>query len=820
MVQDLRFALRQLRRTPAFAAVAVVTFALGIGANTAVFSVMNAVVLRLLPVSHPEELVYLHTSGQPSRSSQTSFDDTSLSLPVYEQLRTEKAVFSELIGYVPLATDRTTVRYGNEPETVWADMVTGNFFSGLGVRMARGRGFTADDESQHTQDAVISYAYWTRRFARNPSAVGDTLFVKGLPFTIVGVTAEEFVGVQHNHGTDVWIPVQRRAELRPWGRAIDSDEGFYESPNWWFLMVIGRLAPGMTADRAVVQAQPVFQRAAYSATAAPQGAEEIPKLSLTEARGIQGLRDNYERPLTLLMAMVGVVLLIACGNVSMLISARNAAREREFSLRTALGSSRLRLFRQLVTESLLLVTVGAVVGWGLAMLATRALAAWSDLDVTLSPDRTVLSFTIALSVLAALVFGLAPLRRAARVPIGLVLKSSATNLTADRHKLRGGQIVVAAQVALCLTLLVGASLLVRTLRNLSDADLGFRARGLLVFGITPPQSIRGDEASARFYQSLTMRLRALPGIEAVTLMSNRIGSGWSNNTGAMVDHKKPEGTGFSPMRWNAVGPDYFHVLGIPLLLGRDFTDADNATAPRVVIVNETFVKRYLGGREPLGHLVSLARDYSIVGVAADSRYTGVREAARPMAYFPYQQVPPIGGMHVELRVKGDPRTFLSQARQVVQEFGPDLPLLQPTTQEEQFGESFANERLMSRLATFFGVMAALLVATGLYGTLAYRVSRRTSEIGVRMALGAERGRVLWMIVRESLIVTAIGIALGLPLAFAASRLLKTMLFGLTPTDPLTIEVAALLLLVIAALAGYLPARRASQIDPLAALRVE
>ena len=731
MTQDLRFALRQLRRTPGFAVVAVLTFALGIGANTAVFSVMNAVVLRLLPVAQPEELVYLHTTGQPSNSSQTGFDDSSLSLPVYEQLRADKGIFSELMAFVPLATDRTAVRYGNEPETVWADMVSGNLFSGLGVRMARGRGFNPDDETQHTQNAVISYAYWTRRFARNSSAVGDTLFVKGVPFTIVGIAPEEFAGVTPNHATDVWIPIQARPELRPWGRPIESEDGFYNAPNWWFLMVIGRLAPGISVDRATAQAQPIFQRAAYSATAAPKAGEQVPKLYLKDARGIQGLRDNYRQPLTLLMAMVAVVLLIACGNVSMLLSARNAAREREFSLRTALGGSRRRLFRQLMTESLLLVGAGAIVGWSLAMAATRALARWSEFDVTLTPDRTVLFFTIAVSAISAVVFGLAPLRRAARVPIGLVLRSSSSNVTPDPRKLRGGQIVVAAQVALCLILLVGASLLVRTLRNLTGADLGFHARGLLIFGVAPPVSVRGDEATARFYQSLTTRLRTLPGVESVTLMSNRIGSGWSNNTGAIVDGKPPDEKGFAPMRWNAVGPDYFHVLGTPLLLGRDFTDGDGATAPPVVIVNETFVKRYLGGREPLGHHVSLSssREYTIVGVAANSRYTGVREAERPMAYFPYQQVPPIGGMHVELRAKGDPRAFLPQARRVVQEFGPDLPLLQPMTQEEQFGRSFSNERLMSRLATFFGLMAALLVATGLYGTLAYRVSRRTSEIG-------------------------------------------------------------------------------------------
>jgi predicted permease len=303
-------------------------------------------------------------------------------------------------------------------------------------------------------------------------------------------------------------------------------------------------------------------------------------------------------------------------------------------------------------------------------------------------------------------------------------------------------------------------------------------------------------------------------------MSNRIGSGWSNNTGAVVDGKPPDVKGFAPMRWNAVGPDYFHVLGTPLLLGRDFTDADNASAPPVAIVNETFVKRYLGGHEPLGHRVSLSREYTIVGVTANSRYTGVREAERPMAYFPYQQVPEIGGMHIELRANGDPRAFLPQVRQVVQEFGPDLPLLQPMTQEEQFGRSFSNERLMSRLATFFGLMAALLVATGLYGTLAYRVSRRTSEIGVRMALGAERKAVLWMIMRESLVVSAIGIVVGLPLAFVASKLLKTMLFGLTPADPISFAAALAAIVVVATGASLIPARRASAVDPMVALRYE
>ena len=381
------------------------------------------------------------------------------------------------------------------------------------------------------------------------------------------------------------------------------------------------------------------------------------------------------------------------------------------------------------------------------------------------------------------------------------------------------------QIALCLILLVGAGLLVRTLQNLDRADLGMRTSGLLVFGVTPPQTVRGDEAGGRFYRSLLERVRALPRVESATLMSNRVGSGWSNNTGTIVDGRKPDEKAFSPMRWNSVGPDYFHVLGIPLLVGRDFTDADSASSAPVVVINETFAKKYLAGRVPLGHQLALsdradAKQYAIVGVVANSRYTSVRERDRPMAYFPYAQVPEISGMHLELRAAGDPMSLLPEIRRVVQEFGPDLPLLRPMTQQEQFAESFSDERLFSRLATFFGVLAAILVATGLYGTLAYRVNRRTSEIGVRMALGARSGQVLWMVMRESVILSAIGILVGLPLAIAASRLLKSMLFGLTPGDPLSFTLAVAAIAIVALGASVVPARRASAVDPMIALRYE
>jgi predicted permease len=824
MLQDLRFAIRQLRRTPVFAVVAILTLALGIGANTAAFSVMNAVVLRFLPVQDPERLVFLHANERPSRSSQTGYDDTSLSYPVYEQLRADRATFADLIAFVPLNINRTAVRYGSEPETVWADMVTGNFFSGLGVRMAIGRGFVADDEASHAQVAVVSHAYWTRRFASDPSTIGGTIFVKGVPFTVVGVAAKGFDGVEHGHATDLWVPIQSRPELKPWGRSAESGETFYNSPNWWFLLTIGRLAPGVTQEAALARVQPIFQRAAYSAIGAPAPDEKLPTLRFSTARGIQGLRNEYERPLTILMVMVIVVLLIACGNVAMLLSARNSARQREFSLRTALGGNRLRLVRQLLTESLLLVAAGVAFGWILAVWATRALAAWSSLDVTLTPDMNVLAYTLLIAALAAIAFGLAPVGDVGRAAAGAVLRASAANVTADRRKVRSAHVVVVAQVALCLVLLVASGLLVRTMQNLVGADLGLRTQGLFVFGMTPPQSVRGDAAVVLFYQTLLARLRTVPGVESVTLMANRIGSGWSNNTGAIVDGRPPSDK-FSPMRWNNVGPDYFHVLRIPLLVGRDFTDADGAAAPPVVIINETFAERYLAGRTPIGHHVAFssrpdARQFTVVGVAANSRYTGVREPDVPMAYVPYAQMPGTAGMHIELRANGDPRPLLPVVRRVVQELGPDLPLLQPMTQEDQFAESFADERLFSRLAVVFGLLAAVLVATGLYGTLAYGVARRTSEIGVRIALGAERRQVLWMVLRQSLIVSAIGVAIGVPAAIAASRMLTTMLFGLKPGDPWSFGAAIVIVGVVAIGAGLVPARRAASVDPIVALRAE
>jgi predicted permease len=824
-LQDLRYGARSLAKNKAFTAVAVITLALGIGANTAIFSAMNAVLLRSLPVKNPDRLVWLRFQNQPRETSQTGYGDRSHSEPAFEHLRTQREVFADLVAFVPLSFNRSIVRVGDAPEEAAVDMVSGNFFSGLGVPVALGQAITLEDESHHTQVAVLSYNFWTRRFARNRSVLGQSLYIKGVPFRIIGVSARDFFGVEPQGSTDLWIPFQTLPELKPWGVSPQDKSALYGSPDWWFLMMIGHLLPGVSKEQALARLQPVYQGVAYQGTSGPRKDEQPPQLYFSPVQGIAGLRDTFATPLHALMVTVGLVLVIACSNVAMLLVARNSARQREFSLRSALGAGQVRLFRQLLTEGLLLVAAGGTAGWLLAVWASDALAQWARLDVSLAPDVGVLVFSVAISLGTALIFGLVPFWSVGRIPLWVALRTSGSNTTQDRTGFRAGQVVVAIQMAMCLALLVGAGLAVRSLRNLESTSLGLRAQGLLVFGITPPQSLHTDPEVIRFYQTLVDRLRVLPGIEAATLVQVRPGAGASNNTIAFVDGVQArEKVVDSLVRWNAVGPDFFHVMGTPILQGRDFTDADSARSMKVAIVNQTFVDRYLPGRQVLGHHVGIDGEhgerYTIIGVAQNSRYTRVREGDAAMAYFPYLQIPDIASMQVELRTAGNPAVFLPQVQRVIQDMGPDLAALQPMTQQAQFEASFSQEHLFARLALFFGLLAALLVATGLYGTLAYRVSRRNAEFGVRMALGASPQQVLWIIARESLMLSVAGVVLGLPLAIMGARLLRSFFFGLAPEDPLALVLAVLGTCAVVVVASVIPARRATRVDPLVALRYE
>jgi len=821
--RDLRFGLRSLRQSPGFAATAILTLALGVGANTAVFSVMNAVLLRSLPVADPDRLVYLRTSNPP-RGTGTIDTNETFSYPVYDALRKQTGAISPLIAFAPLSGGKVAVRYGTEPEEAEGDMVSGAFFSGLGVKLPLGRGFSEQDEANHAPIAVISYNYWTRRFARNPGVLGQTLFVNGVPTTIVGITAEGFEGVEGGGSTDFWIPLQSRPELNAWGNPPDEGKTYINDPTWWCLRLIARLAPGVTRAQAIAQLQPGFQRAAYAGLGGtPMEGEKPPVLSFTDAKSFSGYDQMYGNPLRILMAMVGLVLLIAMANVAMLLMARNAMRQREFSLRLALGAGRGELFRQLLIESAILVAAGGALAWAFAEMASRLLGRWAQIETSLAPDNTVLLFTLGVLVLAALLFGLTPLRVALAGGAELALKTSAATSNTDAGKSRTGRIIVALQMALCVVLLVGAGLLIRTLRNLENTPLGMRVEGLVVFGVKP--SIPSVPQGVAFYRNLMSKLRVLPGVESVTIMDERLGSGWSNNSDMMVDGRIPDVANGSSMtvRWNVVGPDFFGTLGVPILAGRDFADSDTAKSQPVGIINEEFAQRFLPNVNPLGHTFGPDKGQAtitIVGVVKNHKYRSINEDPIPMAWYMYAQIPVIGEMQVEMRVHGEPLAILPAARKLVQQLDPNLPLIQPMTQRAQYDTTISGQTLFARLAGFFGVLAVVLVATGLYGSLAYRVSIRTAEIGVRMAVGARREQVVWMILKDSLLLTMVGVLIGIPLALLVGRTLTSSLYGVKPLDAVSYLVAIAGVAVVALAASVLPAGRAASVDPVTALRTE
>ena len=819
LVHDLRYALRQLRNSPVFTLTAVLTLALGIGANTAIFSVMNSVLLRGLPVPDPQELVYLHVfPNQPPGASNTGNSDSSFSEPVFEQLRQDQRVFAAVMAFVPMSlSGKAAIRFGDTPEEAEGDLVSGNFFSGLGVKMARGRGFTHDDEKNHTAVAVLSYSYWKRRFSANPSVLGQSFFIKGIPFTVIGIAPEGFYGVDPGNSTDFWIPLQERPELNAWGMPPQSGT-LYGTPRWWCLELIARLQKGVSAESAMVEANPAFAAAAYIGISKPDLKAPKSVLAAKAARGIEGLdtESSYQRSMLVLMTLVGLVLVIACVNVTTLLVAKKSARQREFSLRLALGASHPRIFQQLLMESLLLVVAGAVLAWFFALAATRTLAVWAEIESGLAPDSTVLIFTLAISAIAALLFGLAPFYQATRSPAVLALKTGAASGRQTRLSRWSGNMVMSAQMALCFVLLVAAGLLLRTLSNFENTDLGMKTEGLLVFGITP-QNAANNAQSLQFYRDLLDRLRRLPGVESATVMENRLGSGWSDNNSVVLDGVEHSFDEVS-LRSNMVGPDYFHVLGVPVIQGREISEADTPTSQRVAVVNETFVKRLLPHTDPLGH--RLGKKTTIIGVVKDSKYTRVSEKPQPMAYYAYTQMDGVGHMEVEVRTTGRPTALLDSVRKLVQSMDPNLPVENPMAQQAVFEHSYQAAQMFSRLSTFFGLLAAFLVVIGLYGTFSYRVSRRTAEIGVRMALGAARPTVLWMLLRESLMVAAMGLAIGLPIALFSAGLMDSLLFGLKPRDPATFAVSLVVVVLVGLMAIFLPARQSASIEPMKALRSE
>jgi len=579
--------------------------------------------------------------------------------------------------------------------------------------------------------------------------------------------------------------------------------------------MMARLRPGTSPMQAQQAVTGTYAEVVKQTMGAIDPKQWKPLLEFVPARGIGGYNEQYREPLRILMGLVALVLLIACTNVAMMVQARNTVRQREFSLRLAIGARRTAIFRQLLLESLLLVAAGAALGWLFALSATHMLATWSGIETGLSPDRSVLLFTLLVSALAALVFGLVPLWSAMRAPVAGVLRATSSNTTTSRSRVLGGRIVLAGQMAVCMVLLMAAGLLLRTLRNYAAQNLGIETGGLLVFSVTP----QGQADTHLFYRSLLDRLRQVPGVESVSMAQERPGTGWSNNN----DGFDLDGVG-RPGAWlrsNNVGPGFAHTMGIPILAGRDIADSDVQGKQVVGLVNETFVKNYLANTNPLGHYFGNSKfRLDIVGVVRDSKYTSVDEEPMPMAYFAVMQSPSMGPMSIEVRTRGDAMSLLPELRKTVASLYPNVPIEKPMTQRQQFEESYAKQRMFAAMGGFFGLLAALLVATGLYGTHSYRVSCRTTEIGVRMALGASRGQVLAMVMRESLWVLVAGLAVGIPLTLLAVRPLKSMLYQMSPLDPVSFVLAIFVMIAVSGCAALAPARRAASIEPILALRSE
>lgn len=842
-LKDLRFTLRNMGRSPGLAAVIALSLALGIGANTAIFSLIRTVLLNGLPVQDPDQLVLLHWRGEawPGGLSQSGSggprnpayqaSSRSQAYPFFREIHKQSDLFESVFAFAPLGSDRrnVTVTADNAAERVDGEMVSGDYFRGLGVAPAAGRLIAESDEQQDAQVAVLSFAYWTRRFGADPAIVGRSININSLPFMVIGVASPRFFGVQPGRVPDVWVPMLNRAELVPWGFRPANVPSLLEAHGYWWTHVMARLKPGVSEREAQARVDAMFQ--AFAADALPElNRAKAPHIGFEPgARGIDSLRVAYEQPLMLLMGMVALVLLIACANVAVLLLSRAMARRREFALRLSLGAGRGRLVRQLLTESLLMASAGGLLGVLFAGWTSRALLFLVPPDnrplIDTSVDGFTLAFAAAVSIATALLFGLAPAILSTRVDLLPAMKQAGSGQVSSEHpahKIWSTTFVV-VQIALSLVLLVGAGLLIRTLNNLHSMPTGIDQDRLLVFGVDASQNGYSGDRLAATYEELIKRLAAAPGVEAASAARLRLFSGWVSNGSISIPGVEPKPS--RNLNTNAVGPDFAKTTGMRLLAGRDLTWADVEGKRRVAVVTEEMARYFFGDLNVLGRRYSPgntydpATDYEIVGVVSNARYSQVRGDFPRTAYLPFTANRGVlRGLYFHVRTAGDPLALTSTVRAIVHGLDPSLPIAELDSMGNHIGTSLWQENLFARLTGIFSGLALTLACIGLYGTISYGVGRRRSEIAVRMALGARYSQVLWMVLRQALMLAGAGVIVGVPLALWASRYLASLLYGLTPRDPVTLALTGTLLIVVASLAGYFPARRAALVDPAKALK--
>ena len=828
LAQDLRYAFRVLRHSPGFTAVAVLSLALGIGANTAIFSLLDALVLRMLPVANPQELWAVCRAYASGKAS------TAQSYPLYVLWRDHNRSIGSLA-----AAGSTTWRdtsAGSDRAVHEGQLVSGNYFEVLGVAPLIGRTIAPADDSIEGAGgpqgavAMLSYRYWNRAYHRDPSVLGRSINVNSVWLTVVGVTPPEFFGIQVGSSPDIFIPMQ----LQP---AVSAPENLLHnvknSETTW-VTVMGRIGPGMSqaqvrSDLTPIYAQYEFTRMSPADQRAFQeGRKPLPQSIALEpaGRGFSRLRQQFSEPLLALMVLVAIVLLIACANVANLLLARANARQREIALRLAIGAGRFRMVRQLLVESLLLSLSGGGLGVLFALWSSRLLVGMlpqGQVPVLLDigPDHRVLGFTLAVSMFTGLLFGLAPAWRAT----GPATSGSLHHLRTQgvrTWRVTPGKAVVIVELALAIQLLVGAGLFIATLRNLTTLDAGFERQHVLQVRINLDAGGYPRSQWTAVYEHVAERIAAVPGVNAATLVNRGLIEAGMTRSGPVhfPGYAFPPGES-RQLAETYIGPDYFKAAGIPLRMGRTFTERDVGPA-QVAIVNEELARRYFAGRNPIGQLYGFGdspEQIEIVGVVADAKYNDLRQESIPMAYYPWRQVMPARLNAAIVRTVGEPAALAGELRRAVTSVHPDI-FVDAQTLTSQIEGSLVRERLLARLSGFLGVLAMLLACIGIHGVMAYGVTRRTSEIGVRMALGAVPGDVVRMVLRETLLLAGCGIALGVPVAFWLARLTRSFLFGLQPDDPAVLAAAGSSLLLVCALAGWIPASRAARIEPTAALRYE
>jgi macrolide transport system ATP-binding/permease protein len=845
LIQDLRYAARTMRHNAGFSVLALLSLALGIGANTVIYSFMDSLFLRTLPVGHPESLVVLnwHSQGRVGGGANhvmhgmdgsTWKDDNGTSSGIFpfgafELFREKTTLFSSLFAYYP--TEKRTLLVKGQAEIAAGEYVSGDYFHGLELTPAAGRLMVADDDrAGGALVTVISSRLSERLFQGASNAVGQTILIDNLLFTVVGVTPPEFFGVDPDASPDFYVPLHSNLVL-------DGTESFAKTPksyvdgNYYWIQIMGRLRTGVSRAQAQATLAPQFHQWVTGTATNERELASLPALTTKAAAGgLDTLRRRYSRPLYVLWGMVGLILAIACANIANLLLSRSTARQREMAVRLSIGAGRVRLIRQLLTESILLALAGGAVGallavWGVRFLS--ALLANGQDNFAVRPDVNwhVLGITCAVSVLCGSLFGLAPAIQSTRPDVTPSLKGGRVAERSPRvgvsvWRVTLSQVLVISQIVFSLLMLVAAGLFVRTLSNLQSVQLGFNRDNLLMFEVNARQAGHRDPEILTFYEELRKRFAAIPGVRNATLSHASLLTA-GRRLGLSVS-----GTPLTDTWILNTGPDFFSTMQIPMLMGREIDEHDQLGSLGIVVVNERFAATQFGGQNPLGRRIRLGgprpRDMQIVGVAANAQYGGLKQDIRPVIYIPYNQgdYPRVQKMVYALRTAGDPLAQTSTVREIVRQADSRIPVMNVTTQAMEIDRSMNQEIIFARLCTGFAILALVIATVGLYGTMAYRVARRTGEIGIRMALGAQRGAVVRMILRQALVLAAIGLAIGLPAALGASRLVESFLFGIKSNDPSVLVLAVAVLLCAALIAGYLPAWRASRINPLTAIRDE